>query len=144
MVSGSNWSCVHINLEPGDGLCADPIGQEVPRDFGDTFSKSFQTICKVYEKIYDFIKSMQVAHEIQSAKTAHKCACFCIKNFFNKRNDMKVCGVAAIFSAITMSDFKIATEIIQKRKMTRYFALMNDLDSYISFALLENFDQMVY
>ena len=52
---------------------------------------------------------------------------------------MKVCGAAAIFSAITMCDFKIATEIIQKRKMTRYFAWMNDLDSYSSFALLENY-----
>ena len=52
---------------------------------------------------------------------------------------MKVCGAAAIFSAITMCDFKIATEIIQKRKMARYFAWMNDLDSYSSFALLENY-----
>ena len=68
-----------------------------------------------------------------------KCAYFCIKNFINKRNDMKVCGAAAIFSAITMCDFKIATEIIRKRKMTRYFAWMNDLDSYSSFALLENY-----
>ena len=60
MVSGNNWSCVHINLETGDGLCVDSIGQEVPRDFGDTFSNSFQPICKVYENIYDFIKSMQM------------------------------------------------------------------------------------
>ena len=32
---------------------------------------------------------------------------FCVKNFINQRNDMNVC--AAIFFAITMSDFKIAT-----------------------------------
>ena len=29
---------------------------------------------------------------------------------------MKVCGAAAIFSGITMSDFKIPTEIIQTEK----------------------------
>ena len=32
---------------------------------------------------------------------------------------MNVCGATVMFSAITMSDFKIATEIIRKRKMTR-------------------------
>ena len=47
---------------------------------------------------------------------------------------MNVCGVAAIFSAITMSDFTVATGIIRKRKMIRYCAWMNDLESYSSFA----------
>ena len=45
-----------------------------------------------------------------------------------------VCGATRIFSAITMSDFTIATEIIRKRKMTRYSVWMNDLESYSSFA----------
>ena len=73
------------------------------------------------EKNYDVIKSMQVAHEIQSTKSVYVlCAYFCVKNFINERNDMKICWAAAIFSAITMSDFKIATEIIRKRKKTRY------------------------
>ena len=44
MVSGNHWSCVHINLETGDGLYADSIGREVPRDFGDAFSNYFQAI----------------------------------------------------------------------------------------------------
>ena len=39
-----------INLEAGDGLYADSIGREVPRDFEDTFSNFFQAIYKVYEK----------------------------------------------------------------------------------------------
>ena len=43
---------------------------------------------------------------------------------------MNVCGAAAIFSTIAMSDFKIATELIRKRKMNRYYGWMNDLDSY--------------
>ena len=47
---------------------------------------------------------------------------------------MNVCGAIAIFSAITMSGFKIATEFIRKGKMTRYYAWMNDLNSYSSFA----------
>ena len=47
---------------------------------------------------------------------------------------MNVCGAIAIFSAITMSDFEIATESIRKGKMTRYYAWMNDLNSYSSFA----------
>ena len=45
---------------------------------------------------------------------------------------MIVCGAAAIFSAITMSNFTIATKIIRRRKMTRYCAWMNDLESYSS------------
>ena len=77
---------------------------------------------------------MEIAHEIQSTKSAHKCGYFCVKNFINQRNDMNVRGAAAIFSAITISDFKIATEIIRKRKMTRYCACMNDLELYSSFA----------
>ena len=64
MVGGNYRSCVHINLETGDVLYADSIGQEVPCDFKDTFSNFFQAVCNVYKK-YDFIKSMQVAHEIQ-------------------------------------------------------------------------------
>ena len=112
MVSGNQWSCVYINLETGDGLYADSIGGEVPRSFEDTFSNFFQAICKVSEKKYDFIKSMQIAHEMQSIKSAHKCGYFCVKIFINQRNDINVCGAAAIFSAITMSDFTIATEII--------------------------------
>ena len=47
---------------------------------------------------------------------------------------MIVCEPATIFFAITMSDFTIAKEIIQKRKMTRYYAWVNDLQSYNSFA----------
>ena len=77
---------------------------------------------------------MQVAYEIQSTKSALKCAYFCVKTFINQRNDINVCGAAPIFSAVTMSDFKIAAEFIQKPKMTRYYAWMNDLDSYSSFA----------
>ena len=50
MVSGNNRFCVHINLESGDGLYADSIGREVPRDFGDTFSNYFQTIWKGYKE----------------------------------------------------------------------------------------------
>ena len=79
----------------------------------------FKQYAEYMEKNYDVVKSMQVAHEIQSTKSAHKCAYFCVKNFINERNDMKVCGAAAIFSAITMSDFKIATEIIGKRHVTK-------------------------
>ena len=45
---------------------------------------------------------------------ARKCGYFCVKNFINQRNYMIVCGAAAIFSAITMSDFIIATKIIQR------------------------------
>ena len=47
---------------------------------------------------------------------------------------MIVCGAATIFSAITMSDFTIATKIIQRQKITRYCAWMNGLESYSSFA----------
>ena len=83
-------------------------------------------------KKYDFIKSMQIAHEIQSTKSAHKSVYFCVKKIINQRSDIDVCGVAAIFSAITMSDFTITTEIIEKQKMTRYRAWMNDLESYSS------------
>ena len=134
MVSGNHWPCVHINSETRDGFYTDSIGREIPRDFEVTFSNIFQAICKIYEKKDDFIKSIKVAHEIQSTKSALKCAYFCVKNFINQRNDMNVCGAAPIFSTITMSDFKIATEFIRKRKMTRYYAWMNDLDSSSSFA----------
>ena len=119
MVSGNHWSFVHIDIETGDGLYADSIGREVPRYFEDTFSNVFQGICKVYKK-NDFIKFIQVAHEIGSTKSAHKCGYFRVKSFIYQRNSMIVSGAAAIFSAITMSDFTIATEIIRKRKMTRH------------------------
>ena len=56
------------------------------------------------------------------------CVFLCKKLFINERSDMNVCGASAIFSAITMSDFKIAAEFIRKRKMTRYYAWMNALD----------------
>ena len=64
------------------------------------------------QKNYDFIKFMQVIHEIQSTKRAQKCSYFCVKIFINQRSEMNVCGAAAIFSTIAMSDFKIATELI--------------------------------
>ena len=58
---------------------------------------------------------------------------FSCKNFINQRNRTIGCGGATIFSAVTMSDFAIATEIIRKRKMNRYFAWINELESYSSF-----------
>ena len=51
MVGGNYRSCVHINLETGDVLYADSIGQEVPCDFKDTFSNFFQAVCNIYKKI---------------------------------------------------------------------------------------------
>ena len=105
-MSGNHWSCAHINLDTGDGLYADSMGREVPRTFEDKFCNFFQAIYKVYEKKYDFIKSMQVAHEIQSTKSAHKCGYFCVKNFIKQRNDISICGIVAVFSAITMSEYR--------------------------------------
>ena len=77
---------------------------------------------------------MQVAHEIQSTKSAQKCEYFCVKNFINQRDDINVCGVAAVFSAITIDYFTIATKIIGKRKVSCCRAWMNNLESYSSFA----------
>ena len=50
VVSGNHWSCVHINLETGDGLNADSLGRQIPRNFGDTFSNYFQTIWNRYKE----------------------------------------------------------------------------------------------
>ena len=110
IVSGNHWSCVQIKLETGDGLYSDSIGREVPRDFEDTFS-NFSQYANFMKK-YDFFKSMQVAHEIQSTKSAYKFGCFRVKNFINQRNGMIVCRAVVIFSAISMSDFPKATKII--------------------------------
>ena len=77
---------------------------------------------------------MQVAHKIQSTKSALKYAYFCANNIINQRNNMNFNGATPIFSAITTtSDFKIVTEFIRKRKMTGFYAWMNDLDSSSSF-----------
>ena len=43
MVSGNHWSCVHINLETGDGIYADSIGREVPCLYCVSSSKCLQT-----------------------------------------------------------------------------------------------------
>ena len=43
MVSGNHWSCVHINLETGDGLYTDSVRPEIPRDFEDTFGNFFSS-----------------------------------------------------------------------------------------------------
>ena len=40
---------------------------------------------------------------------------------------MNVCGAATTFSAIMMSDFKIFTVIIRKRKMTRAIGKSSDI-----------------
>ena len=76
----------------------------------------FKQYAKYTKETMTFIKSVQVVHEIQSTKNAHKCGQFCVKNFINQRNDMNVCGAAAIFSLITMFDFKIATELFENEK----------------------------
>ena len=76
----------------------------------------FKQYGKYTKETMTFIKSVQVIHEIQSTKNAHKCGQFCVKNFINQRNGMNVCGAAAIFSAITMFDFKIATELFENEK----------------------------
>ena len=59
---------------------------------------------------------MQVAHEIQSRKGAQKCVYFYVKSFINQRNDMNVCGAAAIFFAI-MSNFKWKQKLFQNEKL---------------------------
>ena len=91
----------------------------------------------IRKKKFDFIKSMQVAHEIHSTKSAHKCGYFFVKSFINKGNGIIVFGATTIFSEITMSDSAIVTKIIEKRKMNRYCTWMNDLKSYSS--LTENY-----
>ena len=47
---------------------------------------------------------------------------------------MIVCGAAAISSAIVMSDFTLTTDINRKGKLTRYYAWINDLETYSSSA----------
>ena len=70
MVSGKHLSCVHINLENGDGLYADLKGREVPRDFGDTFSNYFQAIWKVYkEKTLSNSRTLLMKFNGQKART---------------------------------------------------------------------------
>ena len=67
MVSGNHWSCVHINLETGDGLYADSIGREVPRDFGDNLA----TIFKQYGKY--------------TKKNLYQIGARCLRNSMNKK-----------------------------------------------------------
>ena len=134
MVSGNHWSCVHINLETGDGLYADSIGWEVPRHFGDTFSNYFQAIWKVYKE-KTLSNPCTLLMKFNEQKTHINVDIFYVKNVINQRNHMIVYGAAAIFSGITKSDFAIATKIIRKRKITRYCAWMNDLKSYSSFPM---------
>ena len=112
VVSGNHWSCVHIILETGDGLYADSIGREVPRYLEDTFSNVFQPI---YEKHMTLINPCRLLMKLNQQKHAQMWIFSCKKMHLSK-NGMTVCGAAAIFPAITMSDFTIATEIIRKRK----------------------------
>ena len=77
---------------------------------------------------------MQVAQDIHSTKISDKCEYFPVKNSIYQRNGIIFCGAVTIFSAITMSDFIKHTGIIRKQKRTRYYASMNDLESYSSFA----------
>ena len=42
-------------------------------------------------------------------KFDRKCEYFCVNNLINQRNDINGYEATAIFSAITMSDFTIAT-----------------------------------
>ena len=76
---------------------------------------------------------MQIAREIQSTKSARKCGYFRVKILSIKETGRLAVGVLKLFSAVTMSDFTIATEIIRKRKMNRYCAWINELESYSSF-----------
>ena len=50
MVSGNHWSYVHFNLETGDGIYADSIGRQVPRDFENTISNFFFKQYAKYKK----------------------------------------------------------------------------------------------
>ena len=56
------------------------------------------------------------------------------KKVIYQRNDMIVCGAAAIFSAMAMFHFTITTDINRKGKLTRYYAWINDLETYSSSA----------
>ena len=51
MVSGNHWSCVHIDIETGDGLYADSIGREVPRYFETHLATFFKEYAKCTKKM---------------------------------------------------------------------------------------------
>ena len=56
------------HLETGDGLCTDSIRREVLHDFGDTFSNSFQAICKVYEKTMTLLNPCKLLMKFNQQK----------------------------------------------------------------------------
>ena len=96
MLSGNHWSCVHINLETGDGLYADSIGWEVPRHFGDTFSNYFQAIWKVYKE-KTLSNPCTLLMKFNEQKTHINVDIFDVKIVINQRNHMIVCGLLQYF-----------------------------------------------
>ena len=58
MESGNHWSCVHISLETEDGLYADSVGREVPRDVLPTFFKQYAKYMKKVMTLSNPCKSL--------------------------------------------------------------------------------------
>ena len=130
MVRENHWFCVHINLETGYELYADSIANSFSKTHLATFFKEYAKHTKINMTLLNPCKFLMKFNQQEASTNVE---IFMWKNIY-QRNDMIVCGAAAISSAIVMSDFTLTTDINRKGKLTRYYAWINDLETYSSSA----------
>ena len=127
---GNHWSCFTIYLKERAMVYGDSLGWAFPKDLSGLLKTLFRSINLIYK--FERLSPVILGHNDQPK--SDKCTAKCIKDFPFQGKNYNICGVAALLTALMLTDKSCFASINKERTVPSYFSWIGDLQRYVDFA----------
>ena len=131
-LSGNHWVCIYHHFSTNLWIYADSLGFSPPEHLFQTLRPFRETVQQIYviDNCDDINLIIAHTHGIQSNIN---CTKRCIQHFPCQGNDMNICGVASIMSAIVLRNKRFISDILAHKKLPQIYSWLSKLERYSDF-----------
>ena len=131
-LTGNHWVCIYHHFSTNLWIYADSLGFSPPEHLFQTLRPFRETVQQIYviDNCDDINLIIAHTHGIQSNIN---CTKRCIQHFPCQGNDMNICGVASIMSAIVLRNKRFISDILAHKKLPQIYSWLSKLERYSDF-----------
>ena len=131
-LTGNHWVCIYHHFSTNLWIYADSLGFSPPEHLFQTLRPFRETVQQIYviDNCDDINLIIAHTHGIQSNIN---CTKRCIQHFPCQGNDMNICGVASIMSAIVLRNKRFLSDILTQKKLSQIYFWWSKLEWYSDF-----------
>ena len=129
---GNHQVCIYNHFSTNLWIYADSLGFSPPGHLFQTLCPFRETVQQIYviDNCDDINLIIPHSHGIQSNTNCTKC---CIQHFPCQGNDMNICGVTIIMSAILLRNKGFISDILTHKKLPQNYSWLSKLERYGGF-----------